>query len=152
MAFNTETKSDIGLNNVNNTSDMQKPVSTAQAAAIAAIVTSVNSMYVNGTLYTGVKSCSMNRNVASGGSVVFYLTDDGTASGNAIFQNNVFKSTANFWADDVSNQYQMGSYSLSADRKVLTLTVNRLGSVLLGIIQFLASATGTTIYMTIRGN
>lgn len=90
--------------------------------------------------------------VVTGGQVVFYLTDDGTAGGDAYFPTSVFKSSANFWVDDASTQYQMGGYTISGDRKTLTLTTNRLGSVLLGILQFIAAANGVTVHLKIEGN
>lgn len=44
------TKSEIGLGNVDNTSDSSKPVSTAQQDAI-------NAAYANANKYTDKKSC-----------------------------------------------------------------------------------------------
>jgi hypothetical protein len=57
----------VGLGNVNNTSDANKPVSTAQAAAIAAAVaagvtTALQAVYPVGSVYT---STSVNTNPAS---------------------------------------------------------------------------------------
>lgn len=90
--------------------------------------------------------------VAASGSLTIYLTDDGTASGVAVFPNNVFKETLNLWVDDATTQFQFGNYTLSNGNRTLTLNINRLGTVLLGIIQFLAAANGTTVHYRIKGN
>jgi hypothetical protein len=51
----TLAKSDVGLSNVDNTSDASKPVSTAQAAAIAAVtLSSLGGAPVNNPTFTGV--------------------------------------------------------------------------------------------------
>lgn len=89
--------------------------------------------------------------VVSGGVATFYLTEDGTAGGKAIFKT-VHKESANFWIDNAAAQYQFGGWNLSADKKTLTINVNRLGSVLLGIIQFTAAANGDTVNMTVWGD
>lgn len=88
--------------------------------------------------------------VVASGTVSFNLTDDGLSSGNVIFTT-VFKESANFWIEDSQNQYQYSGYSLSENKKVLTVTINRLGSVLLGIVQFISAANGVTVYLTIKG-
>ena len=49
-------KGDVGLGNVDNTSDVDKPVSTAQAAADAAVVTS--SLQKTGGTFTTRSNCS----------------------------------------------------------------------------------------------
>lgn len=87
----------------------------------------------------------------SGGSAVFQLTTDGTSGGTAIFPNAVFKESANFWVDNASLQYQFGGYTLTNSNRTLTITVNQLGSVLLGIIQFVTAANGVTVHLRIRG-
>lgn len=164
-------KKDIQLGNVDNTSDVNKPVSTAQATSIGTkeptIASGTTSQYwrgdktwqplpntdvitVNGVQYIGVQTCSQSKTVSSG-TVTFYLTNDGTATGTALFPTNVFIGTGNFWVNDAINQYQMGGYTLSTDHKSLTLTVNKIG-LSLGILVFIASTTGTTINMSIRGN
>jgi len=90
--------------------------------------------------------------VVSGGSATFYLTDNGLAGGNAVFPNAVFKETANFWIDNATTQFQFGNFTVSPDRKTLTVTVNQIGSVLLGLLQFVGAANGVTVHLRIEGN
>lgn len=109
-----------------------------------------NQVWKTGTRkYTAIQYVS-SATVASG-AVTFYITDDGTASGNAVFTN-VYKESANFWVEDSSNQYQYSGFTVAANKKSITVTVGKLGSVLLGIIQFLTAANGTTVYLTIMGD
>lgn len=85
--------------------------------------------------------------VVSGGAVSFSLADSSNA---AIFAN-VYKESANFWIEDTANQYQFGGYTLSADRKTLTVTVTRI-ALNLGVIVFTAAANGKVVYLTIKGD
>lgn len=89
--------------------------------------------------------------VTATGQAVFYLTDNNASNGNAVFTN-VYKSTANFWVDNASIQYQFGNYTVSGDKKTLTVNVNQLGSVILGLIDFVAAANGITVHLTIMGD
>ncbi len=66
------TKSDVGLSNVDNTSDVNKPVSTAQAAADTATLNSAKS-YADGLVVSllddrGNYDASSNTFPSSGGS------------------------------------------------------------------------------------
>jgi len=107
-------------------------------------------VWVNGVRKSQVKEYLASA-VVSSGTAIFYLTDDGTAEGNAIFTN-IYKESASFWIDDPTVQYQFGEYTLAADKKTLTLTVNKLGTVLVGIIQFISAANGVTVYMQVKGD
>lgn len=106
--------------------------------------------WVNGVKKSMVKEYCASAVVANG-SAVFYLTDNGTSGGNAVF-NNVYKESANFWVDNSSAQYQMGGYTLSEDKKSITISVGALGSVIIGIIQFVNATNGVTIYLRIKGD
>lgn len=100
----------------------------------------------------------------SGGTATFYLTDDGTGSGAAIFST-VVKSSANFWIESTTSQYQFGNYTLSGDKKTLTVSVTYLsastGNVLLNLLGAVTSVltgltysavpNGVTVHMSIRG-
>lgn len=113
-------------------------------------ISHVTKLYKSGVLKT-LPKVYITSAVISGGSVVFYLTDDGTSNGIPVF-NNVYKESLNWWIDDASNQYQLGGYTLSGDNKSITLNVNKLGSVLLGILQFITGANGVTVNLTVWGD
>lgn len=107
-------------------------------------------LYKSGALKVQPKAY-ITSGVVAGGTVVFYLTSDSTNSGDVVF-NNVYKESLNWWIDDTGAQYQVGGYTLSADKKTLTLTINKLGSVLLGIIQLTSAANGVTVNLTVWGD
>lgn len=77
----TITKSDLGLGNVNNTSDMNKPVSTLQAAADAVVLASANAYtdaHGGGSATTLGHSWERPDPVIAGVGAVFINTDDGS--------------------------------------------------------------------------
>lgn len=100
----------------------------------------------NPILYTG--SATTNAQ----GQAVFYLTDDGTANGNALYKNVTMSVAA---ANEANGAYGY-TYALSADRKTLTVTVMRTGNAvtLLGIsvLGALVAATGTPVRVITTGN
>lgn len=102
----------------------------------------------------------------SGGTATYYLTTDGTSTGTALFSNNVFKSTANFWVDDANNSFVYGGYTVSNSNRTLVVSISRLSasssnalinllgavtSFLTGIV-FTGAANGTVVHLRIRGN
>lgn len=94
----------------------------------------------------------------AGGTATFWLTDNGLSSGVAVFTT-VFKESASFFIDDSAVQYQFGNYTLAADKRSVTATINRLSttSVLLSLISvltgitFIAAANGVTVHLRIKG-
>lgn len=72
-SFSAVTKTDVGLSNVDNTSDVNKPVSTAQAAAIAAAVP----LTTQGDLFT--RNATVNTRLAVGATGQI-LTGDTTSA------------------------------------------------------------------------
>ena len=107
-------------------------------------------LWNNGVSKTTVKEFCGSSTVSSG-SVTFNLTTDGTSTGPAIFSN-VYQESTNLWINDASNQYQFGGYSLSGNKKTLTFTINKLGTVIAGLIQFISAANGVTVYLQIKGD
>lgn len=107
-------------------------------------------IYKNGVIKTNPKFYYSSA-VVAGGVVTFYLTDNGGSTGNALFTN-IDKESFSWWVDDASNQYQLGSYALAANKKSITLTVNKLGTVLLGIVQLISAANGVTVNLGIWGD
>lgn len=107
-------------------------------------------LYRNGVLTISPKIVIGSGTVANG-SVTFYLTDDGTANGNAVFKT-VYMESLNLIIYSTTTQYQFSAPTVSADKKTLTITVGQLGTVILGIIQFVTAANGTLVYMQIQGD
>lgn len=106
--------------------------------------------WVNGVKKTYVKEYLASVTV-SGGTATFYLTDDGTSGGNAIFTN-VYTESMNMFVQDVTNSYMFGNISVAGNKKSLTVTVNKLGTVLIGVIQLISAANGTVVYLQLKGD
>ncbi len=121
-------------------------------------------IYRQGTLKTAAKEY-LDSAVVSGGTVTFPLTLDHTSTGTAIFTN-VYKESANFRVDDNAAAYQFGGFTLSANKKTLTMTATKLGttsanallnliggvvSVVTGIT-FTAAPNGVVVHLSIKGD
>lgn len=131
-----------------NDSDVRLPSQKATKTYVDG--TSIARIYRSGTLKTSPKMYTGTAIVASG-AITFYITSNGISTGSAVFSN-VYKESLNWWLDDANNQYQVGGYTLSGDKKSITLTVNRLGSVLIGIIQLITAANGATLNLSVWGD
>lgn len=105
----------------------------------------------NNVAYRGVIEWSGSTTTNGSGQAIYYLTDDGTASGNAIFSTVLLESMQ--LTPLSTNRILLNSApTLSVDNKTLTITVNQNTSLLsLGLIPFSTAASGFTIYMNIKG-
>lgn len=133
------------LKNVIDPVDNQDAMTKNTATTTVGTIPRVN---LNGVVQSSVWECARSATVSSG-TVIFNLTTDNTSGGTAIFAT-IFKESANFWVDDATNQYQLGGYTISANKKTLTLTVNKVG-LSLGILVFTSAANGVPVNMTIKG-
>lgn len=126
------------------------PLSDAQALAVFATKFGIN-VYEGANLKVSPKILTMSANV-SGGVAAFNMTLDGTSGGTAIF-NNVYQESIGLSINDALAAYQM-SWSLSANNKVLTVTVNKLttANILTGILGQSAAPNGTVVRLTILGD
>lgn len=86
----------------------------------------------------------------SGGTAIFYLTEDGTSAGNALFSE-VFADSIQLIVNDATSSYQFG-WSLSADNKTLTVTANKLttANILTGVLGQ-GQANGAVVRLTVDG-
>ncbi len=107
-------------------------------------------VWKNGTQLVSAKEYWSTAVVASG-VARFYLTSDHTGSGSAIFTT-IYKESMNFLIEDASNTYQFSGITIDANKKYVDVTVGRLGTVILGIIQFITAANGVTIYLQVKGD
>lgn len=114
-------------------------------------------VYQGITLKTAPKMVAKAFTLTTAGVATFNLTDDNTATGNALFSN-VYKEAANFWVDDANNTYQPGGWSLSVNKKVLTINLNRSSSTLLSLLGVnvlgapAAAPVGTVLNATFWGD
>lgn len=82
------------------------------------------SIYVNGKYYALPRDYTTSSTVQNG-VATFYLTDDGTANGNAVYSE-VFLGTVDCKVRDAGALYQQGLPTLSTDKKTLTVPINRM--------------------------
>lgn len=82
------------------------------------------------------------------GVATIYLTNDGTSTGTAAFTTIVSQSVSPLAIGNTSN-YQIASAVISG--KTLTVTVNQLGSVVLGLVNVTTAASGVTVQGTVWG-
>lgn len=86
-----------------------------------------------------------------GGVATFYITDDGTSSGNPVF-GNVFADTISVVVYGNAANYQPFNPIVSTDKKSITINVNQTTSVLLGILQLVSSSNGVDVRMLVLGS
>lgn len=86
----------------------------------------------------------------SGGNAVANLTDDGTASGNAVFSN-VYTSSVLIVPYGTANNLQPGARTLSGDNKTLTIEV-RQSLLSIGILSLTTVANGLDCVIIVWGD
>lgn len=170
----TLAKSDIGLGNVDNTSDLNKPISTATQTALNGKL----SMEVDGSVTNELQTLSIsgsNLSISSGntvalpiavdytntvavaggaGNAVFYLTSDKTSTGTALYTTVTYVNPV---VNDSTVNYTYG-WSYNAGTKALTVNVKQatginvalLGLTLLGVPANVAN--GVNVQVLVKGN
>lgn len=103
-------------------------------------------MNINGVVRTGLFPIGRTVTVANG-NAVFYLTDDNTPTGNALFKNLV---TVMIRPNEVGSSFSSGPYTLSADKKTVTIAVSKstatnVALIGLSVLTAPAPANGSTI-------
>lgn len=87
----------------------------------------------------------------SSGTAIFYLTNDGTSGGTALFPNGVIADSVNAFVSDAAASYQM-AYAFSNSNKTLTVTTNKLttANILTGILGQ-SAANGSVVKLSVWG-
>lgn len=85
------------------------------------------------------------------GNVTFYLTDDGTSSGNAVYTN-VYVDSITISPYGTSAVYQISAPTVASDKKSISATVNQVTSVLIGLIQSVTVANGVQCNLLCLGD
>lgn len=168
------TKSDLGLSNVDNTSDLNKPISTATQTALNGKL----SAEVDGSVTNEIQTLSITGNslsISSGNSVnlpipvdytntvavaggagnaVFYLTSDKTSTGTALYTNVTYVSPI---VNDSTVNYTYG-WSYNAGTKALTVNVKQATGINVALLSLTLLQTpnnvanGTSVQVLIKGN
>lgn len=85
------------------------------------------------------------------GLVTFYLTDDGTSTGNAVF-NNVYADSITVSPYGTAALYQIASPTVAGNKKSITVNVSQVTSVLVGLIQSVTAANGVQCNLLVLGD
>lgn len=109
----------------------------------------ISQVFVSGVKKINVKEYYGTATV-NNGTATFNLTTDGTATGPAIFTS-VYSESVSIRIFDSSNSYVYDVPVISANKKTLSVSINKLGSVIVGVIQFITAANGVTCYIQIKG-
>lgn len=112
--------------------------------------------FVNGVFKNSARVEVVTGTVTSG-IATFYITDDNTSTGNALFTN-VYYVNAGI-LDDSAN-YAWGTYTLAANKKSITMNAKKqafggvtiLGINVLGSVSFTNVPNGTTVYLIVIGD
>lgn len=94
--------------------------------------------WVSGVLKNDCFIYSSKASTAGGsGLVTFYITDDGTSSGNAVFTN-VYADSISVGGYGTGGQYQASGLTVAGDNKSITATISQLVPIL--VVTFSATA------------
>jgi hypothetical protein len=105
--------------------------------------------WVQGVMKTGTLIFTSMATTVSG-SVTFWLTDNGTSTGNAVFSE-IYPSSVAVSTYGSTAQYQTFSPVIASDRKSITVQINQVTAVLLGLLQFTAAANGVDVRLIVLG-
>lgn len=121
-----------------------------EAVAYAGDVATRRKAYVSGVLKNDSFIYSAKATTSSG-VATFYITDDGTSSGSAIFTN-VYADSISVVAYGSAANYQPYSPTVAGDKKSITVNLNQATSVLLGAIQLVTAANGVDCRLYVMGD
>lgn len=106
--------------------------------------------WVSGSLISDLTPYLGHANTNASGIATVYLTDDGTSSGSAVF--------SSMYADGIvampvgsSSNYQVTAVNVAGDKKSISVTVNQLGSVVLGLVNVTSAASGVEVKAIVMG-
>jgi len=106
--------------------------------------------WVSGTLVQDLTPYLNHGSTNSSGVATIYLTDDGTATGNAVFSSIYSDGIAAVPVGSTSN-YQVTDITVAANKKSIAVSVNQLGSVVLGLVNVTSAASGVEVKAIVMG-
>lgn len=119
-------------------------------AAYGADSTIQRKAWVTGVLKLGAFPY-LSKATTSGGTATFYITDDGTATGNAVFTN-VYADSIAVVVYGTSANYQPFNPVVAGNNKSITISVNQTTSVLLGVLQIVSASNGVDVRLLVLGD
>lgn len=133
--------------NIADPTDAQDAMTMNSAMSTAAGIPRV---WLSGVKKSTVLEYYASATVASG-TVTFWLTDNGLSTGNAVFTN-VYLESLNLIVYSATVQYQFSAPTVASNKKSIAVTIGQLGTVILGIVQFISAANGITVYLQVKGD
>jgi len=106
--------------------------------------------WVSGVLIQDLTPYLGHGSTNASGVATIYLTDDNTSTGNAVFSS-IYTDGIVAMPVGVTSNYQVTDVTVAANRKSLTVTVNQLGSVILGLVNVTSAASGVEVKAIVMG-
>lgn len=106
--------------------------------------------WVSGTMVQDLTPYLAHGSTNASGVATIYLTSDGTSSGNAVFSSIYLDGIVAMPVGSTSN-YQVTSVTVAGDKKSITVAVNQLGSVALGLVNVTSAASGVEVKAIVMG-
>lgn len=119
-------------------------------AALTLATAASNKVQSGSTVETGAWPILRKASTNSSGVATIYLTTDGT-SGTAAAFSTVYEDGIVVMPIGSSSNYQVVSLVLDASKKFITVTVNQLGSVVLGLVNVTSAAAGVEVRAAVWG-
>lgn len=109
-----------------------------------------NKVQSGSTVATGAWAILRKASTNSSGVATIYLTTDGTSGTGAAFST-VYEDGIIVMPIGSASNYQVVSVVLSGDKKSIAVTVNQLGSVVLGLVNVTSAASGVEVRAAVWG-
>lgn len=122
----------------------------AAYSADTAVANLSNKVQSGSTVATGAWPILRKASTNSSGVATIYLTTDGT-SGTAAAFSTVYEDGIVVMPLGSSSNYQVVSVVLDGTKKFITVTVNQLGSVILGLVNVTSAAAGVEVRAAVWG-
>lgn len=122
----------------------------ASYAADLVVAATVNKIQSGSSVDTGAWAILRKASTNSSGVATIYLTTDGTAGTSAAFST-VYEDGIIAMPMGSTSNYQVVSVVLSGDKKSVAVTVNQLGSVVLGLVNVTSAAAGVEVRAAVWG-
>lgn len=111
---------------------------------------STQKAWVSGLLKAG-SFVYYSKAVTASGTATFYITDTGGSGGSAIYSN-VYSDTITVTPYGSAALYQVSAPVVSGDKKSISVTVNQVTSVVLGLVTISAAANGIDCRLLVLGD
>lgn len=122
-----------------------------EAVAYSGDIATRRKNYVSGVLKNDSFLYTSKATTNGSGLVTFYITDDGTSAGSAVFTN-VYADSISVAVYGSSANYQPYSPTVSGDKKSIAVNINQATSVLLGAIQLVSAASAVDCRLYVMGD